>query len=269
MMLGAIATAAGARRAAGRGPDLGRAFQRRRRAAGDVLRRARAWCRRTRPSRWCSAPISAPRSTRCWKAAPATIRSARRLPIGNLLNRVVGVVVALVALPWIGRWLVALEPDSARAVADFHTAFNLVLAAVFFPLLDPYARAAARAAARPGRTRPIRPGRSISTRPRARRRSSRSAARRARRCAWPTCWRRCCTGCATRSSATTASGIAETKRLDDVLDRLNTAIKAYLTALDPEALTEADHRRVARDPGLRHQPGACRRRGGPQPARPG
>ena len=29
-----------------------------------------------------------------------------------------------------------------------------------------------------------------------------------------------------------------------MLDALNTAIKAYLTALDPEALTEADHRRL-------------------------
>ena len=28
--------------------------------------------------------------------------------------------------------------------------------------------------------------------------------------------------------------IAETKRLDDVLDRLNSAIKAYLTSLDHE-----------------------------------
>ena len=34
------------------------------------------------------------------------------------------------------------------------------------------------------------------------------------------------------------------KRLDDVLDTLNTAIKAYMTALPPEAMTEADHRRV-------------------------
>jgi phosphate:Na+ symporter len=38
--------------------------------------------------------------------------------------------------------------------------------------------------------------------------------------------------------------IAHTKRLDDVLDKLNTAIKAYLTGLAPEALTEDDHRRV-------------------------
>lgn len=32
--------------------------------------------------------------------------------------------------------------------------------------------------------------------------------------------------------------------MDNVLDRLNTEIKAYVTALDPEALTDADHRRV-------------------------
>ena len=38
--------------------------------------------------------------------------------------------------------------------------------------------------------------------------------------------------------------IDETKRLDDILDKLNTAIKAYLTSLDPEALSEADHRRL-------------------------
>jgi phosphate:Na+ symporter len=39
--------------------------------------------------------------------------------------------------------------------------------------------------------------------------------------------------------------IAEAKRLDDVLDRLDAAIKAYLTALDPEAMTDADHKRAA------------------------
>jgi phosphate:Na+ symporter len=39
--------------------------------------------------------------------------------------------------------------------------------------------------------------------------------------------------------------IAEIKRLDDVLDRLNSAIKAYLTALDPEALDADDDRRLS------------------------
>ncbi len=38
--------------------------------------------------------------------------------------------------------------------------------------------------------------------------------------------------------------LSELKRLDDVLDTLNTAIKAYMTALPSEAMTETDHRRV-------------------------
>ena len=57
--------------------------------------------------------------------------AARRLPLGNLINRLVGVAVALAFLPAIGRWMVTVEPDPARLVADFHTAFNLVLALIF------------------------------------------------------------------------------------------------------------------------------------------
>ena len=38
--------------------------------------------------------------------------------------------------------------------------------------------------------------------------------------------------------------ISQTKSLDDVLDRLTIAIKAYLTRLDPDALSEGDHRRL-------------------------
>jgi phosphate:Na+ symporter len=39
--------------------------------------------------------------------------------------------------------------------------------------------------------------------------------------------------------------LTELKRLDDVLDTLNTAIKSYMTSLPSEAMTEDDHRRVA------------------------
>jgi phosphate:Na+ symporter len=38
--------------------------------------------------------------------------------------------------------------------------------------------------------------------------------------------------------------IGTTKRLDDILDELNTAIKTYVTTLDPEELSDADHRRL-------------------------
>src|SRR5207237_2763640 len=66
--------------------------------------------------------------------------AGKRLPVGNLINRLVGVVLALGLLNWIGPKLVALDPDPARAVADFHTGFNIVLALLFFPLLKPFAK---------------------------------------------------------------------------------------------------------------------------------
>ena len=53
--------------------------------------------------------------------------------------------------------------------------------------------------------------------------------------------------------------VAETKRMDDVLDRLDRAIKEYLTSLDPDALDDADHRRLAEILAFIHQHRACRR----------
>jgi phosphate:Na+ symporter len=64
--------------------------------------------------------------------------AARRLPLGNLLTRVVGVLVALALLPWMEPWMNALSDDPARAVANFHTLFNAIVALIFLPLLAPY-----------------------------------------------------------------------------------------------------------------------------------
>jgi phosphate:Na+ symporter len=58
---------------------------------------------------------------------PAT----RRLPLGNLLNRVVGCVLVLPFLHPIADALQRIEPNASRAAADFHTVFNVALALVF------------------------------------------------------------------------------------------------------------------------------------------
>ncbi|WP_408203566.1 Na/Pi cotransporter family protein [Paraburkholderia sediminicola] len=63
----------------------------------------------------------------------------KRLPVGNLLTSITGVVLALAALGPIGRFMVTMEPDNARVVADFHTLFNVALACVFLPMLPLYA----------------------------------------------------------------------------------------------------------------------------------
>jgi len=58
-----------------------------------------------------------------------------RLPVGNLLNRLVGCAVALPFLHPIADALARFAPNPSRMTADFHTAFNLALAIIFiFPL---------------------------------------------------------------------------------------------------------------------------------------
>ena len=70
----------------------------------------------------------------------ASTPAARRLPLGNLLVRAVGVVLALPFLPAITHALEQLEPTPGRLVVNFHLAFNLVLAAVFLGSVGALAR---------------------------------------------------------------------------------------------------------------------------------
>ena len=169
---------------------------------------------------------------------------ARRAPFGNLLNRVTGVVVALVFLPRLGAALISIEPDPARAVADFHTLFNVVLAALFFPLLGPYAALLRRllparvSAQDPGQ--PLYLDESACEAPGV---ALGGAAREALRLA--DVLEAMLLGFREALQSTDRKRITETKRLDDLLDRLNTAIKAYLSRLDPEAMTAADHQRLS------------------------
>ena len=66
--------------------------------------------------------------------------AGRRVAVGNIITRVIGAAVALPLLSWIGPQLVQIEPNLSRAVADFHTALNVVLGLAFLPILGPFAR---------------------------------------------------------------------------------------------------------------------------------
>jgi len=61
----------------------------------------------------------------------ASTSVARRLPLGNLLVRTVGVVLALPFLPAITHALELAGPAPGRLVVNFHLAFNVALAVVF------------------------------------------------------------------------------------------------------------------------------------------
>jgi len=63
-------------------------------------------------------------------------RTARQPPLGNLLFRVLGVVITLPFIDIIANQLSPFEVSSARQIANFHMLFNVALAIVFFPLID-------------------------------------------------------------------------------------------------------------------------------------
>jgi phosphate:Na+ symporter len=65
--------------------------------------------------------------------------ASRRLPVGNMLNRLIGVLIALPFLGPIARELAMLQPDAAKMTAEFHMLFNVALALIFIGLLDPVA----------------------------------------------------------------------------------------------------------------------------------
>lgn len=69
----------------------------------------------------------------------ATDVDARRLPLGNLITRV---LVGLALLPFLGplhQWLLVIDPAPGRLLVNFHTAFSVIAGIVFLPLTDPMA----------------------------------------------------------------------------------------------------------------------------------
>ena len=170
--------------------------------------------------------------------------AGRRVALGNLLTRAAGCAVALPCLGLIGPLAVTWQPDLSRAVADFHTAFNLALALVFLPLLGPFAALLRRLV--PERIDAHDPGRPIhldeaalETPPVALGAAGREALRMADVLA------EMMAGAGEALTGGDRAKVTEIRRMDDTLDRLNGAIKAYLVRLDPEALSEDDERRIA------------------------
>ncbi len=178
------------------------------------------------------------------EGAPGGDPLAKRLPVGNLLNRVVGCLLGLALLGWIGPLMVRVEPDAARAVADFHTLFNLCTAALFLPVLRPFARLLARLL--PARAAPADPSRPIYLDEAAQEMPALALAGAGRETLrMADVVEAMLRGALEALDRGDRNQVAVTKGLDTVLDRLNGAIKGYLTALDPDALDAEDNRRLA------------------------
>ena len=177
------------------------------------------------------------------EGARAGDAAGRRVVVGNVVTRLVGAAVVLPLLTPIGIELVQIEPSLSRAVADFHTAFNLVLAVAFLPLLGPLSRLLERLL--PARLSPADPSRPLYLDDGALEAPSIAlghAAREALRMV--DVLDSMIEGAADALRLGDREAMARARRLDDVLDALNGEIKRYLTRLDPEGLTDDEHRRI-------------------------
>lgn len=61
--------------------------------------------------------------------------TASRVPAGNLIMRVCGVLLAIPLLVAAQDLIAAINPDPARMIVNYHTAFNIALALLFLPVI--------------------------------------------------------------------------------------------------------------------------------------
>ena len=163
--------------------------------------------------------------------------------MGNLVTRLVGCALALPFLAPIAAGLARLEPDVARQAADFHTLFNVVLAALFIFPLAPFAQMLRR----------LLPAAAASTDPAA------PAYLDAAAMQTPSVALTCAAretlhmgdivDAMLRQSMTALLTddrklVSEVERMDNAVDRLHEAIKLYVTEVTREALDAGDGRRA-------------------------
>lgn len=168
--------------------------------------------------------------------------ASRRLPLGNLLNRLVGVVLVLGAFSYVAPYVDWLGPDPGRALANFHTLFNLALALAFLPFLGPYAALLRRLL--PSPTAEATPGAPIYLDSQARETPAVAlalATREALRMADTI--EGMLKGLREALQSDRRDPITKTRQLDDVLDGLNSAIKAYVLSIPLDAQGPADQAR--------------------------
>jgi phosphate:Na+ symporter len=168
---------------------------------------------------------------------------ARRVPLGNLIFRVIGVAVAVPLIGLSMPHLAALEAAPARMALNYHVAFNLALAVAFIWLTGPVARLTARLLPDqvntddPGKPRYLSQG-PVDQPTIALANASREALRMGD-----------LVGEMLRKSLAAFRSddrrlIKQVSDLDSQIDRLNEAIKLYLTGVSRELMDPADQKRV-------------------------
>jgi phosphate:Na+ symporter len=166
-----------------------------------------------------------------------------RLPLGNLATRVVGTLLALPFLGPITDWLAVVDPQPGRLAANFHTAFNIAVAALFIGVLPALAKLLVRllparaAAADPAK--PLYLDRAALGTPAV---ALANAARETLRIA--DVIEKMLAGTQDTFHGDNRHLVAETRRMDDIVDRLHHALQNYIAAIAREGLSDAEARRL-------------------------
>jgi phosphate:Na+ symporter len=166
-----------------------------------------------------------------------------RLPVGNLANRVIGVLLVIPFLPWLSAHAQAIEPDLARLTAGFHMAFNIGTALLFIGPLDSAARLLERLfPARAPDADPARPRYLDETALDTPSLALADAARETLRMGDTVeqMLRNVMTAMMTNDRAL----VDQVSRMDNVVDKLDEAVKLYITKLTRGSLDEREGHRA-------------------------
>lgn len=167
-----------------------------------------------------------------------------RVPFGNLAMRVIGCVLALPLIDVAMRYMLVFDPNPARLAANFHTLFNVAVALIFILPLPWIARLLMKMF--PEKLRASDPGMpqyldkdALDTPSVALSNAAREVLRMADT-----------VEIMLRSSQDLfreddISRVTEVSRTDDVLDRLYSAIRRYLSSINHEALSETEAKRLS------------------------
>ncbi len=169
--------------------------------------------------------------------------ASRRVPLGNLMMRAAGCAAVLPFLHPIATELLRIEPNPSRMAADFHVAFNAAIALVFIFPLDRIASLLTRLL--PDQKKPAHPSRPLYLDE-----ASLSMPPVALACAAretlhigdvvETMLRQSMTALMSNDRKL----VAQVSRMDNIVDRLDEAVKLYVTQLTRESLDEADGHRA-------------------------
>lgn len=166
-----------------------------------------------------------------------------RLPLGNLANRLLGCAVALPLLAPLAGLFAAIDPDPGRMAVNFHTAFNLALAALFILPLPWIARLLERllpdrpAADDETRARHLDPS-DVATPNLALANATREVLR------MTDVLEAMLRGSREVFRSGDRRRVAEIRRMDDVLDGLYLQIHRYLAAIGHDGMDEDEGRRL-------------------------